>query len=221
MKKTTTSFKYFLESFDSESPYWLKKDAIPKSLQNIKLLTGKRILDLGCGGGRLIKSLSNTQSSLHGIDASPELIKLAKLENPEINYICGNFQSPATWSNIGIFDAIISNCSLRKDYCSNLARVAKLCKEHLSKEGKLILRVQAFEDLESILPAGLRQNLFYNEKEIRNHLSIFGKIKIDHEIYKQKFSSEEYLRKFLARINIKYNGPIKDLNPERHYYITK
>jgi predicted TPR repeat methyltransferase len=220
------NFKSWLESvFDQEADYWVGKSekGLPNKLKSaIDPHRGKnlRVLDLGCGGGRLTASLI-PDFQVHGLDYSADLIKRATEENPQATFSCGNFQIPDSWQGLAEFDIIISNCAIRKDYCSNLSRVAKLCKEHLAKDGKLILRVQAFEDLESILPAGLRQALFYNEREVKQHLSIFGKIKIDHETYKQRFSSEEYLRKFLARINIKYGGSIKDLNPQRHYYIVK
>jgi 2-polyprenyl-3-methyl-5-hydroxy-6-metoxy-1,4-benzoquinol methylase len=220
------SFKSWIESvFDQEADYWVGKSekGLPSKLKSaINPHRGKnlRVLDLGCGGGRLTASLI-PDFQVHGIDYSADLIKRAAEENPQATFSCGSFQIPDSWQGLSEFDIIISNCAIRKDYCSNLARIGKLCKEHLSSNGRLILRIQAFEDLESVLPAGLRQLLFYNEKEIRNHLSIFGKLKIEHETFSQTFSSEEYFRKFLSRINIKYNGPIRDLAPQRHYYLVK
>ncbi len=41
-------------------------------------LTGKRVLDVGCGGGILTESLARAGAVVTGIDLSPELIEVAK-----------------------------------------------------------------------------------------------------------------------------------------------
>lgn len=217
-------FKTFESVFDVNSDYWLKKTKVPKSLQRaIQPHTDKglRVLDLGCGGGRLAKSISPHFSSVHGIDSSPELIKMASQDNPNINYVCANFQSSAAWNSLGNFDVIVSNCAIRKDYCEDLNKVADLCYDHLNVNGEMILRIQAFEDLNDLLPESIRASLFYGEKEVRRNLSGFSQTKIEHETYKQKFSSEDYIRQFLQRIQINYEGPIRILQPTRHYYIVR
>lgn len=218
-------FKQWLESvFDQESDYWLNKKSVPSKLGSaIEPYTnrGLRVLDLGCGGGRMAASLLPGFKNVHGFDSSAELLQKAKIQNPNIQFKCGNFQLPQTWKGIEAFDVIVSNCAIRKDYCSDLARVATLCHEHLSDHGVMILRIQALEDLKSILPEELRRSLFYDNNEIKEALSSFSSIKLDHETYRQKFSSEHYIRTFLERINIHYSGPIKELNPIRHYYIVK
>lgn len=53
-------------------------------------LTGKRVLDVGCGGGILTESLADAGATVVGIDASPDVIQVAKLHalaaNKSITY---------------------------------------------------------------------------------------------------------------------------------------
>ena len=180
-------FSDFFESvFDKHAPYWLKKTGVPQSLQQeLDPLSGKglKVLDLGCGGGRLAKSILPSFGSVSGIDNSADLLDRAKKENPEINYACGNFQSPQVWQNLGMFDVIVSNCAIRKDYCGNLSAVVENCYNHLNENGMVILRIQAFEDLNTVLPADLRKEVFYNENELKSILSQFSFVDVKHETY--------------------------------------
>lgn len=54
------------------------------------LPTGK-ILDLGCGSGRDISQLLKYGYKCTGVDASEELIKLAKAKNPEAEFFVSSF----------------------------------------------------------------------------------------------------------------------------------
>lgn len=218
-------FKHFWEStFDNHADYWLNKKSVPDKLQTaITPYINKelKVLDLGCGGGRLAAALVPGFQKVYGIDGSEQLLNKAAKENPETNLVCGNFQSAAVWKSLNTqFDVIVSNCAVRKDYCGNLPQVASLCHEHLNPNGALIMRIQAFEDLKPILPEELRKSIFYSSEEIQQIFSQFN-VQVEHENYVQKFSSENYVRTFLERINIQYDGPIRLLNIPRHYYIVK
>ncbi len=48
---------------------------------------GSRVLDIGCGNGRLLKFIQNSKLKIqnyHGVDQSEELIKIAKKNNPPL-----------------------------------------------------------------------------------------------------------------------------------------
>lgn len=135
------SFKYYFEStFDNHANYWLNKKSVPEKLQSaITPYIGKqlKILDLGCGGGRLAASLVPGFQKVYGIDGAEQLVNQAAKENPETTLACGNFQSSAVWKSLNTtFDVIVSNCAIRKDYCGNLPQVAQLCHEHLNRSIK-------------------------------------------------------------------------------------
>jgi len=60
--------------------------AIFELLGNVK---GKKILDFGCGTGIHAKILKNKSAIVKGFDISPEMIKIAKKENPKIEFKVG------------------------------------------------------------------------------------------------------------------------------------
>jgi SAM-dependent methyltransferase len=54
------------------------------------LVRGKRVLDLGCGGGALSSFLKTHGASVLGLDYSPQMVALAASRNPDIEFVCGN-----------------------------------------------------------------------------------------------------------------------------------
>jgi len=48
---------------------------------------GDKVLDLGCGNGRLIETIKDQKTDYLGIDNSEELIKLARVNYPEYRFI--------------------------------------------------------------------------------------------------------------------------------------
>ena len=75
-------------------------------------VSGKNVLDAGCGTGYLSRKLADEGASVTGVDISPRMIEIARkqLQNdhPEINFI---IDSCSILQNIpdGNFDLIISN----------------------------------------------------------------------------------------------------------------
>ncbi len=54
------------------------------------LKPGYKVLDVGCGNGRIVKSLINVNIKYTGIDNSPELINLAKKNFPNYDFFVGD-----------------------------------------------------------------------------------------------------------------------------------
>ena len=75
----------------------------------MELLTaksGSRVIDLGCGNGALTRKLADKGYRVMGVDASPEMIALAREAHPELTFSCEDalaftLEKPA--------DAIFSN----------------------------------------------------------------------------------------------------------------
>lgn len=70
---------------------------------------GSRVVDLGCGNGALTEQLAARGYDVLGVDASPEMLALAKQGHPELHFQAGNaldfeLDAPA--------DAIFSNAVL-------------------------------------------------------------------------------------------------------------
>ena len=95
---------YQLDSLDSVYHPWLKE----KTKILIQLIEGKKILDVGCGNGNLIKLLSKTNMDLSGSDFSEDYLKKAKIKNPGIEFFRGDLTDQDFWKPYeNSFDTVI------------------------------------------------------------------------------------------------------------------
>lgn len=65
---------------------WLNEFGIPK---------GGRVVDLGCGGGQLLKQLVKEGYKGCGIDVSEHMIRIAQENTPRADFLCGSFDEVA------------------------------------------------------------------------------------------------------------------------------
>lgn len=206
-----------MNTFNEHKAYWINKSGMPSALTElIPPTSGLQILDLGCGGGRIASCFND--ATVYGIDNSNELLQEAKQKNPNVKFVYGDFQNPEVWQQIPCMDLIISNCSLRKDYCSNLKSVINLCYNKLNVNGKLLFRIESELDMSEVLSKQVRQSLFYGKEDLIECLKMF-KVNIKEEKFRQRFSSVDYMKTFLQRIQIESTN-IKCLNPTRRYLIV-
>jgi ubiquinone/menaquinone biosynthesis C-methylase UbiE len=90
-----------------------------------------KILDLGCGNGRLIKTLEDKQVEYTGLDNSYELIKIAKKKYPNHHFRVGNLSKlPFGNNNFDLIFAIASihhipSKKLREQTAAEIRRVLK------------------------------------------------------------------------------------------------
>ena len=79
----------------------LEKDYLPvlqkKSNIILKMLEGKKVLEVGCGTGNLLNILSINDLELHGSDYSNEYLTKAKQKNPNIEFFQGSLTDPTMW----------------------------------------------------------------------------------------------------------------------------
>lgn len=67
---------------------------------------GLRVLDLGCGTGRLLAALKPSRGV--GIDLSPGMVEVARRENAGLEFIVGDVEDPALLQGLaGPFDVIV------------------------------------------------------------------------------------------------------------------
>ena len=83
-----------LKKFDSAAHSWWDKNGEFKPLHDINPLrldfideraplAGKKVLDVGCGGGILVEGMAARGGAVTGIDLSPKAIKIARLHQLE------------------------------------------------------------------------------------------------------------------------------------------
>lgn len=108
-------------------------------MELLDLREGKSILDLGCGNGALTKKLSDLGASVIGMDASPELLEIAKKNYPELNFLQGDATQFTLDEKV---DGIFSNAvfhwidkELQKDMLNHAAQALKFGGEFVFEFG--------------------------------------------------------------------------------------
>jgi 2-polyprenyl-3-methyl-5-hydroxy-6-metoxy-1,4-benzoquinol methylase len=112
-RKKTMNPKVTGEHYNKIAEWWVNAQMenpeygikyIRKAIQYAK--EKSKVLDLGCGGtGRTIDEFIKHHFSVTGIDVSSEMIKLARLKHPNINFVNVDFIS---WYTEETFDLIIA-----------------------------------------------------------------------------------------------------------------
>ena len=93
------------------------------------------VLDLGCGDGGFTKILSEKYDSVIGADVSPKMIKLAKLNCPNINFLVADLDNTLPIIHKS-FDLVIMKLVLM--FVENLENVA-LKVSKITKSGSYII----------------------------------------------------------------------------------
>ena len=129
--------------WDSTSEFKPLHDINPLRVDFIKSkvdLKGKRVLDIGCGGGILAEALAREGAEVTGIDQGEKVIKIAKLHSLEsqlnINYEQINIENFIK-KNKQKFDVI--TCLEMLEHVPDPASVIKACSQILKPDGKLFL----------------------------------------------------------------------------------
>ncbi len=98
-----------------------------------------RVLELGCGAGRLTSHLVPIAQHLHGIDLSPRMIAHCRRTLPEADFALGDFRDVISQLATS-FDVVVAPCNVL-DVCDDADRRATLDALHgvLSDGGLLIM----------------------------------------------------------------------------------
>lgn len=126
--------------WDTEGPLKTLHDINPARLQFIQKhcsLNGKRILDVGCGGGILAEALAKAGAEVTGLDAEQEAIRSAKA-HAQANQITIDYQCSAIeeYQHEG-FDII--TCMEMLEHVPNPNLVLTHCKRLLKPDGLLLV----------------------------------------------------------------------------------
>ncbi len=106
-----------------------------------KVKSGEKVMDLGCGNGRLAKAFQNKNIKYLGIDNSDGLIKEAKKENKNSEFMVGNVLKLSKIPDRN-FDHIFCIAVLHHIPDKNLRiSTLKQMRDKLNKNGKIILSV--------------------------------------------------------------------------------
>ncbi len=123
--------------------YSIEMDSYTEDVQFYHSLinSSDRVLELGCGNGRLTRLLSKNCQAITGIDISQEMIDLAKQDTRlNITFVCSDmtaFDFPCFFDTIVIPYNTLNLLGNKH----NVKKCLSLCKKYMRKDGKLLLHL--------------------------------------------------------------------------------
>lgn len=147
----------------------LEKDYLPilqeKCNLLLKMLTGRKILEIGCGTGNLINLLSSKKFEFTGSDYSNDYLIYAKQKNPHIDFFQGDLTEPKSWKQYkNLFDSVI--CSEVLEHIEDDLTALKIAYSILKPDGTLIITVPAMNFLYSEFDKKIGHYRRYSKKSI-------------------------------------------------------
>ncbi|MDO8628481.1 MAG: class I SAM-dependent methyltransferase [Nanoarchaeota archaeon] len=157
-------YKNMYELEETHAWFRVKREMI-LDLFNCYGKTNSRILDIGCGTGVIAHTLARN-NQVTGLDISSEALKYAKIRNPLLKWMKGDAQDIKCKANT--FDVIIASDVI--EHVDDDYRALRSIHKSLSKGGKLILTVPAFEWLWGKDDDMLHHKRRYTKRQVRQLL---------------------------------------------------
>jgi len=151
-----------LERFE-ESDFWSKV----KVKLILKLVEGRKVLDVGCGSGLLSKTLLTKGYRVTVIDNDSKAIEIAKKKG-----INGFVADINTWQTQEKFDCIILGDVL--EHIEDDKSALKKVHEMLEPNGCILVNVPAYQTLFSVHDAALGHKRRYSNVELESKLQKSG-----------------------------------------------
>lgn len=144
-------------------------------------VTGKRILDIGCGDGTLVKKLRAKGATVTGIDGSPQMIASAEAKDPDGDYQVASVMDDALPFDNHTFDIVtakmmLMNVGSLKTVATNVRRILKpdglfavdvvhpfrpLLKSMTETEGRYKALADYFHEVRGDIEFGGKEFVFY------------------------------------------------------------
>jgi 2-polyprenyl-3-methyl-5-hydroxy-6-metoxy-1,4-benzoquinol methylase len=117
---------------------WMELSSVEKLLLDQYVKPGSKIIDLGCGTGRIVDTMNPATHDYLGIDCSKEMIDAAKKLFPKYKFICDDILNVV--QPVELFDVVLlmnNVVDMLNPYERRLS-VFNLCKTYLNSNGVLI-----------------------------------------------------------------------------------
>jgi len=151
------------------------------------IVSGKKVLDLGCGTGIFTKMIHSWGANVTGVDISEEMIKIAKIENPEIYFVT----SDAEHTNFSDEEFDVVSSSLMIHYLDNLSTLFKEVNRILKQKGYFIF------------------SFHHPSNEVIEKMKINDETK---NIFNDYFSLKDYRWKMMGIEFISYHHTFEDIS---------
>ena len=155
------SFARVYDEFMDQTPYEQWGRNIRKFLTKYQVKDGAKILDLGCGTGKMTKVLKGYGYRMTGLDNSQEMLEIAADSGEDgIFYIC---QDMREISLLHPADAAVSTCDSLNYLLEpeDLVRVFQRVRENLSEDGVFFFDMNTLYKYETLLA----ENTFAEDRE--------------------------------------------------------
>ena len=146
------NFAYFYDNLMKDAPYgdWVE---FVKEIAGNYSLSGRSILDVGCGTGELAARLSKEGFQLTGVDLSEEMLEVAMSkaldEGVAIQYF---HQDMRELSDLGLYDMVLIFCDSLNylDGEEDIKKTFTAVAGHLKKDGLFLFDVHSIHKMETL-----------------------------------------------------------------------
>lgn len=197
-------FKDYAKYYDllyKDKDYNGEADYIESLIKKYSLIPVKTILNMGCGTGKHDMFLNKKGYTVTGVDFSSEMIDIARINNPEMEYHCGDI------CNIKLnreFDCIISLFHVISYQTTNEALFSAInnAYKHLKKDGIFIFD-------------------FWYGPAVLNDRPVVRFKQLENDDIKVSRIAEPAIEENLNLVDIKYSMIINDKHSNTNYEFTE
>ncbi len=158
VKKKYNEIAAYYHAIRKKDQGWFYNEMLemPTTLKLVGNVKSKKILDIGCGTGIYAKILTKKGAKVKGLDFSEEMLRIAKKENPKVEFKVGGMEKLSYKNNE--FDMVLAALSV--GYVDNWDRVFKEVRRVLKPGGFFV-----FSDGNPVIDS--LKKVFYKKKEFR------------------------------------------------------
>jgi len=148
------------KSVEQGLPYLVEQDVLIKKVAPEK---GEKILDVGCGTGRVTEQIYKHMKDIVGVDLSEEMLAIARQKLPDIQFVQADLEGKLPFDD-GEFDKVVS--SLTFQFLNDIKNPLQEIKRVLKTGGKAFIT-----DFISDAPMGWSDVEYKREKLFKGSVS--------------------------------------------------